>query len=292
MGNLKEIRTRITSVTSTKKITSAMKMVSASKFKKSQDVLFKYKPFYENYKSMLDKVVNHQGASSVKYCEVRKEINNIGLLVISSNGSMCGSFNQNIIKKTFEAYYNLSSKYPRAKINILCIGKKGADILGKRGFAVNKIFPHSAVDKPNISITKLIFSELSEMFLKKEYDKIDIVYNSFKNAAVQVPIQQPLFPFELGQNESATIKTDLIIEPDAGFFIQKIVPKLLLYQVHGAILDSTTAEHGARMTAMHQATDNATDLLRELTLQYNKERQAAITKEILEIVSGANALKG
>jgi len=291
MGNLKEIRTRISSVTSTKKITSAMKMVSASKFKKSQDILLKYKPFYDNYKSMLDKVIEHQGTSSVKFCEDRKEINNIGLLVITSNSSMCGSFNQNVIKKVFEAYYQLSITYPKAKIHILAIGKKGADILVKRGIPVSKQFPHSAVDKPNISITKTIFSELSDMFLKKEFDRIDIVYNSFKNAAVQVQTQHQLFPFVVSKAETST-KTDLIIEPDSNYFIQKIVPKLLLYQVHGAILDSTTAEHGARMTAMHQATDNATDLLRDLTLQYNKERQAAITKEILEIVSGANALKG
>lgn len=291
MASLKEIRTRISSVTSTKKITSAMKMVSASKFKKSQDVLLKYKPFYDNYKSTLEKVVENNGISNIKFCELRKEISNIGLLVITSNGSMCGSFNQNIVKKSLEAYYQLSSTYPRAKIHILCIGKKGADVFIKRGVPV-KQFTHTAVDKPDIVISKKIFSELSEMFLNKELDIIELVYNSFKNAAVQNQTQQTFLPFILKKTEEVSAKIDLIIEPDTNYFIQKVIPKLLLYQMHGAILDSTTAEHGARMTAMHQATDNATELLRNLALQYNKERQTAITNEILEIVSGANALKG
>jgi len=291
MSNLKEIRTRISSVTSTKKITSAMKMVSASKFKKSQDILLKYKPFFENYKSMLEKVIVFKGIGKISYCEIRKEVNNIGLIVIASNGSMCGSFNQNIVKKTFEAYYQLSTTYPRAKIQVYCIGKKGADILEKKGFSV-KQFPPMVVDKPALSSTKTIYSQLSDRFVKKEFDRIDLVYNSFKNAAVQIQCHVPFLPFTLGASSEQIVKTDLIIEPDESYFIQKIVPKLLLYQIHGAILDSVTAEHGARMTAMHQATDNATDLLRDLTLQYNKERQAAITKEILEIVSGANALNG
>jgi F-type H+-transporting ATPase subunit gamma len=291
MSNLKEIRTRISSVTSTKKITSAMKMVSASKFKKSQDVLTKYRPFYANYRSMLDKVIGNKGVGGVAFCEVRKDVGNIGILVIASNGSMCGSFNQNIVKKTIEVYMQLSASYPRAKIHVFCIGKKGADILSKKGVHV-KQFTNSAVDKPSISITKTIFTELSEMFLKKELDRIELVFNTFKNAAVQIQTQQTLFPFVLSNTEEKIGNGDLIIEPDEEYFIQKVVPKLILYQIHGSILDSTTAEHGARMTAMHQATDNATDLMRDLTLQYNKERQAAITKEILEIVSGANALRG
>lgn len=291
MSNLKEIRTRISSVTSTKKITSAMKMVSASKFKKSQDVLNKYRPFYANYRSMLDKVIGNKGVGGVAFCEIRKDISNIGILVIASNGSMCGSFNQNIVKKTIEVYMQLSASYPRAKIHVYCIGKKAADILSKKGVYV-KQFTNSAVDKPSISITKTIFTELSEMFLKKELDRIELVFNTFKNAAVQIQTQQTLFPFVLSNTEEKIGNGDLIIEPDEAYFIQKVVPKLILYQIHGSILDSTTAEHGARMTAMHQATDNATDLMRDLTLQYNKERQAAITKEILEIVSGANALRG
>jgi len=291
MSSLKEIRTRISSVTSTRKITSAMKMVSASKFKKSQDVLLKYRPFYDSYKSMLDKVVSHNGVSSIKYCELRKEVNNIGLLVVTSNGSMCGSFNQNIIKKSLEAYYQLSNTYPRAKIHILSIGKKGADVFIKKGIPV-KQFSHSAVDKPNIAITKSILAELTEMFSSKQLDRIELVYNAFKNAAVQTQTQKTFLPFTLSKDDESLSNSDLIIEPDNSYFIQKVVPKLLLYELHGAILDSTTAEHGARMTAMHQATDNATELLRNLTLQYNKERQAAITNEILEIVSGANALKG
>jgi F-type H+-transporting ATPase subunit gamma len=290
MGNLKEIRTRISSVTSTKKITSAMKMVSASKFKKSQDILIKYKPFFDHYQSSLETVMAHEGLNSNKYCEHRKDIFNIGLVVVSSNSSMCGSFNQNIIKKTAETHYQLSIKYPKAKIHILCIGKKALDILQKKGLEV-KHFSHAAVDKPDILLTKKIFDELSAMFLNKELDKIQLVFNSFKNAAVQIQTVSNLLPFELNNSEGHS-HSDLIIEPNAEIFIQKSLPKLLLYKIHGAILESVTAEHGARMTAMHQATDNATDLLRELTLQYNKERQAAITKEILEIVSGANALKG
>lgn len=290
MASLKEIRTRISSVTSTRKITSAMKMVSASKFKKSQDVLIKYKPFYEQYQSSLETVIGHNGLSVNKYCETRKEIYNIGLVVISSNSSMCGSFNQNVIKKTAEAHYQLSNKYPKAKIHIYCIGKKALDILQKKDLDV-KHFSHMAVDKPDILLTKKIFDELSELFLKRELDLVQVVYNSFKNAAVQIQTVSNFLPYTL-DNTDVNSNSDLIIEPNSDLFIQKTLPKYLLYKLHGAILDSTTAEHGARMTAMHQATDNATEFLRELTLQYNKERQAAITNEILEIVSGANALKG
>lgn len=289
MGNLKEIRTRISSVTSTRKITSAMKMVSASKFKKSQDILLKYRPFYEHYQQSVENVMASNGLKN-KYCEVRKEILNIGLVVISSNSSMCGSFNQNIIKKTAEAHYNLSNKYPKAKIHIYCIGKKATDILQKRGLDVNHYSP-SAVDKPEMKITNVIFEDLQDKFFKKELDLIQLVYNSFKNAAVQSPVVANFLPYTLSNPEEIKV-LDIIIEPTPNEFVEKTLPKCLLYQIHGAILDSTTAEHGARMTAMHQATDNATEFIRDLTLQYNKERQAAITKEILEIVSGANALKG
>lgn len=289
MGNLKEIRTRISSVTSTRKITSAMKMVSAAKFKKAQDVLLKYKPFYEHYQQSVENVMASYGLNS-KYCEARKEILNIGLVVISSNSSMCGSFNQNIIKKTAEAHYHLSNKYPKAKIHIYCIGKKATDILQKRGLNVNHFSP-AAVDKPDMLITKSIFEELQERFFKQELDLIQLVFNSFKNAAVQSQEVANFLPYMLSDPEGMKF-SDIIIEPTPSEFVDKTLPKCLLYQLHGAILDSTTAEHGARMTAMHQATDNATEFLRDLTLQYNKERQASITKEILEIVSGANALKG
>lgn len=289
MGNLKEIRTRIASVTSTRKITSAMKMVSAAKFKKAQDVLVKYKPFYEHYQQTVENVIASYGLNN-SYCEERKEILNIGLVVISSNGSMCGSFNQNIIKKAAEAHFNLSNKYPRAKIHIHCIGKKATDILQKKGLDVSHFSP-TAVDKPDMHITKGIFEDLQSMYFKQELDLIQLVYNSFKNAAVQTQVVANFLPFTISTEEGLKY-SDIIIEPAPEEFVEKTLPKCLLYQLHGAILDSITAEHGARMTAMHQATDNATEFIRDLTLQYNKERQAAITKEILEIVSGANALKG
>ncbi len=265
-------------------------MVSASKFKKSQDLLFKYKPFYDHYQSSLETVIGNNSISENKLCEIRKEISNIGLVVISSNSSMCGSFNQNVIKKTIEAHYQLSVKYPKAKIHILCAGKKAVDILQKKGIDV-KHFSHLAVEKPDILLTKKIFDELSEQFLKKELDMVQLVFNSFKNAAVQIQTISDFLPYTFNKPIGFS-NSDLIIEPNTELFIQKTLPKYLLYKLHGAIMDSTTAEHGARMTAMHQATDNASEFLRELILQYNKARQAAITNEILEIVSGANALKG
>lgn len=267
-----------------------MKMVSASKFKKAQDILTKYRPFYDHYQTSLENVIASNGANNIKFCEVRKEILNIGLVVISSNGSMCGSFNQNIIKKTAETNYNLSIKYPKAKIHIYCIGKKAIDILQKKGLEV-KSFSHAAVEKPNMQLTNSIFTELQELFFKQDLDLIHLVYNSFKNAAVQNQVVVDFLPYVV-DNTNGNSYSDIIIEPTPDEFIQKTLPKLLLYKIHGAILDSITAEHGARMTAMHQATDNASEFIRDLTLQYNKERQAAITKEILEIVSGANALKG
>ena len=265
-------------------------MVSAAKFKKSQDILHKYKPFYEHYQSSLETVVGHIGFVQDKYCEVRKDIFNIGLVVISSNSSMCGSFNQNIIKKTAEAHYDLSNQYPKAKIHIFCIGKKAFDIMQKKGLDV-KHLNHAAIDKPEMGLSKKVFDELSEMYLNNELDMIQLVFNSFKNAAVQIQTVSSYLPFTFNK-ETGTGNIDLIVEPSHEQFIQKTLPKLLVYKIHAALMDSSTSEHGARMTAMHQATDNATELLKELTLQYNKERQAAITNEILEIVSGANALKG
>lgn len=289
MASLKEIRIRIASVNSTKKITSAMKMISAAKFKKAQDNLARFKFFFEENRQIIERILKSSKTNN-PICQERKEKKNIGIVIITSNSSMCGAFNQNIIKKGISLYLDVERKHPKSKIEFLCIGRKGYDFFSKKGFLATQLNTH-ILEKPEISLTRESIDRILDKYLKQEYDLVYLVYNSFKNAAVQIPIAERIFPFIVKIEED--FKSDIdIIEPDSATFIKEVLPTFILYKFHFAITDSLTAEHGARMTAMHQATDNATDLIRDLTLQYNKARQASITKEILEIVSGANALKG
>ncbi len=289
MASLKDIRNRIASVNSTKKITSAMKMVSAAKFKKAQDSLSRYKPFFEENKAIIESIFHKINVNN-EYCTPRKTIKKIGIVVVTSNSSMCGAFNQNIIRATLNEMASIDKIYPKAAIELLCIGKKGFDFFSKKGFPSSALNNH-ILEKPELDITKETYNIIAEKYLKGEFDQIYLAYNSFKNAAVQVQKVEKLFPVEFTFEENYKSILD-IVEPTPEIFVKKILPNFLLYKLYFAIANSSAAEHGARMTAMHQATDNATELIRDLTLQYNKARQASITKEILEIVSGANALKG
>lgn len=290
MPNLKEIRTRITSVSSTKKITSAMKMVSAAKFKKAQNNLIKFRPFNEKIYHFMEGLSFTKNVGSVNYFGWRKEVKNVVIIAVTSNNSMCGAFNANIIKAAIHSHNTIKSETPSAKIVFYCLGKKGEDVLKRAKFNVIQINP-AYVDKPKIDFTKDLFDGLFHDFNTGKIDRIEIVYNKFKNAATQLQISETLLPIVNKRKSTNNVLNKPIIEPDPDTLLGKLLPYYLINHLHSAILESSAAEHGARMTAMHQATENATNLLNSLVLEYNKARQAAITNEILEIVSGANALK-
>jgi len=289
MANLKEIRNRIASVASTKKITSAMKMVSAAKFKKAQTSVLRFRPFNDQINNILLSSIKFVDSLSGEYVDERKQIKNIALLVIASNNSMCGAFNSNVIKFSVEQFNTLKIKYPNANILIYTLGRKAEDALQRRGY---KVMPlnHKILDKPKIDSTKDIFNMFLSEYTKGGIDKVYLVYNMFKSAASQQQVSEQLLPISYAKSKSKLNQLKPIFEPTPQELIQRILPYYLLNKIHSAILESVAAEHGARMTAMLQATENATELHNQLLLEYNKARQASITREILEIVSGANAL--
>ena len=284
MANLKEIRNRISSVSSTMQITSAMKMVSAAKLKKAQDAITAMRPYSDKLTQMLVNLSSSVDFENV-YLSSRKVKNKL-VVCITSNRGLCGAFNSNVIKKCTEIA-NSSDE----SVSFLCIGKKGADILSKNYNVVqtnNEIFDDLTFE--NISA---IAEKLMSMFLNKEFDSVQIVYNKFKNAATQIVIQEQYLPIENNDSENDQKESsDYIFEPSQVEIISELIPKSLKTQLYKSIRDSYASEHGARMTAMHKATDNATELRDQLKLTYNKARQAAITNEILEIVGGAEALNG
>ena len=290
MANLKEIRSRISSVGSTMQITSAMKMVSAAKLKKAQDAITAMRPYSEKLSELLQNLsATLEEDAGGKYAEQR-EVRKVLAVAITSNRGLAGAFNTNIIKQS----RNLASETFRGKkVDFLTLGKKGNDILKKEHSILennNEIFDDLSFE--NVS---QIAEKLMELFSEEKYDKIVLIYNSFKNAATQLVMTEqflpimPILPSEDGQNIS---EVSYIFEPSREEIVEALIPKSLKTQLFKALRDSVASEHGARMTAMHKATDNATELRDALTLQYNKARQAAITNEILEIVGGAEALAG
>ncbi|MEI8201876.1 MAG: ATP synthase F1 subunit gamma [Bacteroidota bacterium] len=293
MPNLKEVRTRITSVTSTKQITSAMKMVSASKFRKAQTAIVKLRPYANKLKEIMQNVSSGENdAVESPYSQTRTP-EKILLVVVSSNKGLCGAFNANVIKRTIilinEEY---STQYKNGGIQLLTVGKKGSEYFNKRNFPSVGQFD-SIYENLNFENVSKIAEMVMAKFANKEFDRVEIIYNQYKNAATQVLTNEQFLP--LSSIESNTVvkqNVDYIYEPSKQVILQELIPKSLKIQFFKVLLDSFASEHGARMTAMHKATDNAEDLLRELKLTYNKARQASITKEILEIVSGAEALKG
>jgi len=288
MPNLKEIKSRITSVKSTIQITSAMKMVSAAKLKKAQDAIIQLRPYSNKLTEIMSSVSSaSEDSSQNKYSEVR-DVNKILLVPITSNRGLCGGFNANIIKKTIEIEKELNSK---SELTILSIGKKSSEFFKK-----NKYNVHSTHDDVFQDVNYEDVSKIAEMilndFANEKFDKVILVYNQFKNAATQIVMQEDFLPLNKTQSENSQEAVDYIYEPGKDEILNELIPKSLKTQLFKAILDSNASEHGARMTAMHKATDNATELKNELTLSYNKARQAAITGEILEIVGGAEALNG
>ena len=284
MANLKEIRNRIGSVSSTMQITSAMKMVSAAKLKKAQDAITAMRPYADKLTELLQNLSATLDADSGSKYSEQREIKNVLLVAVTSNRGLCGAFNSNIIKQA-----NLVAERYDANVSVVAIGKKANDALSKNFEVISN---QSAVyDELTFDNVAKIAEMLMEKFESKAVDKIEIIYNKFKNAATQEIMTEQFLPIEPLEGDTNT-NLDYIFEPSKEEIVETLIPKSLKTQLFKAIRDSFASEHGARMTAMHKATDNATELRDQLKLTYNKARQAAITNEILEIVGGAEALNG
>ena len=286
MANLKEIRNRITSVSSTMQITSAMKMVSAAKLKKAQDAITAMRPYAEKLTELLQNLsANLEGGVGGEFT-TQREIQKVLVVAITSNRGLCGAFNSNVIKEV-----KLRAEYYAGKqVDVFAIGKKGNDNLNKTlTIADNQSAIFDSLTFDNVAA---IANEITEMFVSGQYDKVELVYNQFKNAATQIVQVEQFLPLAPMVSDKAAMTGDYIFEPSKEEIVLTLIPKSLKTQLYKALRDSFASEHGARMTAMHKATDNATELRDQLKLTYNKARQASITNEILEIVGGAEALNG
>lgn len=295
MPSLKEVRIRIASVKSTQQITSAMKMVAASKLRRAQNAILKMRPYASKLKEILQNLsVSLEGAEQSPYT-MQRVPEKVLLVVLTSNRGLCGAFNSNIIKT---AVTRMNEQWPdqaaSGNLKLITIGRKGTEYFRKRGYNVVDSYDQ-VFDNLTWENVSPIAEGLMKEFTLHTYDRIEIIYNQFKNAAVQVIKVEQFLPVEPPKTDVAVaVKTqvDYIFEPSKEEIVTELIPKSLKIQFYKALLDSFASEHGARMTAMHQATDNASELLKQLSLTYNKARQAAITNEILEIVGGAEALKG
>ncbi|GAL82154.1 ATP synthase F1 subunit gamma [Algibacter lectus] len=284
MANLKEIRNRISSVSSTMQITSAMKMVSAAKLKKAQDAITAMRPYSDKLTELLQSLSATLDADSGSAYATQREVKKVLIVIITSNRGLAGAFNSNVIK---EVTRMTSETYANQEVSYLAIGKKGNDAFVK----TNNVIANNSDIYDNLTFENA--AEIAEMlmakFINADFDKIDIVYNKFKNAATQIVTKEQFLPIVPVEGEAAN-NSDYVFEPSKLEIVEELIPKSLKTQLYKGIRDSFASEHGARMTAMHKATDNATELRDQLKLTYNKARQAAITNEILEIVGGAEAL--
>ena len=294
MPNLKAIRIRITSVKSTRQITSAMKMVSAAKLRKAQDKIVRLRPYANKLHEILVNLTQSLADSEIENVYSRSSApEKILIVLITSNRGLCGAFNSSVTREARRVIAdNYYTQYQKGNVYFLAIGKKGYDNIRKLKFKIagekNDLLNEVTFDK-----TTAVAENVMDNFVKGEFDKVDLIYNHFKNAAVQILTNEVFLPVNTASDaEKVKTPVDYIYEPDNESIVKELIPKSLKIQFYKAVLDSFVAENGARMTAMHKATDNATTMIRELTLQYNKARQAAITNQILEVVSGAEALKG
>jgi F-type H+-transporting ATPase subunit gamma len=292
MESLKEIRTRIATVRSTRQITSAMKMVAASKLRRAQDRIIQLRPYTNKLYDILSYLSNNNLQEEEKNIFMQeREQGKVLIVVITSNRGLCGPFNANVIRQSLElAQITYTDHLQRGDLHFITIGKKGTEILKSKKYPVVASYNELFDDLSFVKVAPLAEQTIND-FIDAKYDKIEIVYNQFKNAAVQILTVEQFLPIKINiKHNNETKNLYYILEPDKDYILEKTIPRALKIQFYKAILDSYVSEQGARMTAMHQATDNATELLRELTLYYNKARQAAITKEILEIVGGSEAL--
>ena len=292
MANLKEVRIRITSVISTQQITKAMKMVSAAKLRKAQEAIIRMRPYANKLSEILSNLSANVDDESANKFSNEREVKKVLLVSITSNRGLCGGFNSNVVKSVnnllSEKY---STQHANGNVHLLCIGKKGHDVLSKKGIKV--IAEHNDIfNNVEFETVAKVAETLMKKYLDGDYDKVEIIYNQFKNAGVQILKNEQFLPIPKAESldNSNKFLANYIFEPTQELILQELIPKSLKTQLFKAILDSIASEHGARMTAMDNATENASELLKELRLTYNKARQAAITTEILEISSGAEAL--
>jgi F-type H+-transporting ATPase subunit gamma len=295
MANLKAIRVRLSSVKSTRQITSAMKMVAAAKLRKAQDAIVQLRPYADKLNEILIGLNTALRDTETEnlFAERKNSRGRVLLVVVTSNKGLCGGFNANVIRDTRRLIQEkYSEEFRRGDLWFMPVGKKGCDVIKKLKCNIleehNDLYLNLTFDN-----AKQIADRLMNLWLTKEYDRIEIIYNQFRNAAVQKLTEEVYLPVSTAPaGKAGSVLTDYIYEPDQVNIVSELIPKTLRIQFFRAMLDSFAAEHGARMTAMHQATDNATELIRDLTLQYNNARQASITNQLLEVVSGAEALKG
>jgi F-type H+-transporting ATPase subunit gamma len=287
MANLKEVKQRITSVVSTQQITKAMKMVAASKLRKAQDKITQLRPYSQKLTQILNNVsAASKGAADIIYAE-KREVNKVLIVPITSDKGLCGAFNSNVIKA---CNASILGEFSGKEIAILPLGKKAYESFKKRDFPLISDF-YQIFGELSFENVRAIAEYVMNAFLDGEYDQVTLVYNEFKNVANQsVQTEQFLPMSDADADEEKSVETDYILEPSRAYIIEELVPTSLKIQFYKAVLESNASEHGARMTAMDKATENAGDLLKELRLVYNRSRQAAITNEILEIVAGAEAL--
>lgn len=293
MANLKEIRIRLNSVKSTRQITSAMKMVSAAKLRRAQESILQLRPFYVKLHSLVERVNSGLEEDHENIYGRTTDAGRVLIVVITSNRGLCGAFNSNIVKRAIQIIHQYYAEAYRAgKLDIIAIGKKGADQLKSKNFPVMATY-HHLFDKLTFDETVRLANMLMEDFVKQKYGIIKLIYNQFRNAALQDVAEEfflPLLPLQETDDRFES-RMDYIYEPSEAEILDEMIPYTLRVQLFRSLLESNASEHGARMTAMHKATDNATELIKELELHYNKARQAAITNEILEIVGGAEAQK-
>jgi len=292
MANLKEVRNRIVSVSSTQQITSAMKMVSAAKLRRAQDAITQMRPYASKLKEILENLSASLDSSDGQYSKQRP-VKNVLLVVITSNRGLCGGFNANVLKAASKL---AREDYKGANVSVLCIGKKATDFFKKTEYGIigsdmprglNELYD----DLTFVNVAP-VAEKIMQVFADGQFDKVDLIYNQFKNAAVQITTVEQYLPVQPPAITEKKQSGEYIFEPSKEFIVADLIPRSLKTQLFKALLDSHAAEHGARMTSMHKATDNAGSLIKELKLTYNKARQAAITNEILEIVGGAEALAG
>ncbi len=298
MASLKEVRTRIASVGSIRQITSAMKMVAAAKLRRAQDTIIQLRPYAEKMQEILESISGSLSEDDENVYVSPRDPNKILLVIITSNKGLAGAFNSSIIKRAVQvAHEKYGQQLAKNNVEFFVIGKKGGDFLKSRKYPIfetrNDIFDDFGYEN-----AASIAGKIMKLFEEGRFDKVEIIYNQFKNAAVQIITEEQFLPIEPKieeQKEKMSILksyVDYIFEPSKEEILKELIPKNLRLQFYKALLDSYASEHGARMTSMHNATDNATELIKELKLEFNKARQSSITNEILEIVNGANALEG
>lgn len=290
MGNLKEIRVRIASVQSTQKITSAMKLVSAAKLRRAQNAIIGLRP----YSNKLNEILSNLSSSLENSAEMpllkARNIEKVVLVVISSNRGLCGGFNSNIVKEVIRVVENRYAKQNQeGNLQLICLGKKAAEQLSKKYNVIS--VNEEVIETSQFTVISDLAEKLMKQYINREVDKVEVIYNRFQNAATQYVQSENYLPVEnlAAQKENAT-NIDYIFEPSREELVSELIPKILKLQLYKTLIDSIASEHGARMTSMAKATDNATEILKELKLKYNNARQAAITNELNEIVSGANAM--